>query len=577
MTEVDADALADLRVRLSAQVDEVAAMQSRMQGLLDAVVGVAQELSLPVTLRRIAEAASNLVDAAYGALGVLGEDGEITELFHVGFPDDVAALIGRLPQGRGLIGHGLRDPRPLRVAEVAAHPAAVGFPARHPRFDTFLNVSIMVRGESFGSLFLGAKRGGGEFTREDENLACALAAAVGFAIENARLYEAARRRQAWLHASAEITTALLSVADPQEALALVARRARQVTAALLAAILVPDSDGDALLVGVIDGAGEESLRGRTLRRDERLLEAMRTGRALLVGADPPGGPLFGADGADPPVELAMVVPLMAGGRALGILILGAEGSSEAFKGPDLEMAAAFAGQAALSLELARIHRDRERLAVFEERDRIARDLHDVVIQRLFATGLQLQSLARSVGGPATARLHVAADELDQTIADIRQTIFSLTSVDADGADLAAEIRAIAAQTERALGISPQIRVDGPIERRVPAAIRPHMLAALREALSNIARHARATRIDVLLRVTGVDVLVEVRDDGCGPGGASRSSGLTNLRRRAVDLGGRMGFGPGENGIGTTVTWQVPLITPPEALRVLSPADYPPAG
>ncbi|WP_412842856.1 sensor histidine kinase, partial [Candidatus Frankia alpina] len=210
--------------------------------------------------------------------------------------------------------------------------------------------------------------------------------------------------------------------------------------------------------------------------------------------------------------------------------------------------------------------------MFEERDRIARDLHDMVIQRLFATGLQLQSLARVLDSQAANRLHVAADELDQTIVDIRQTIFSLTAADLGDADLGTEIRSIIAQTERALGISPVIRVDGPIDRRVPAAIRPHMLAALQEALSNIARHARATRIDVLLRVSSVDILVEVRDDGCGPGGASRSSGLANCRRRALDLGGRMRFGSGENGIGTTVTWLVPLITPPGALHVSSPPD-----
>ncbi|WP_261565936.1 sensor histidine kinase [Frankia gtarii] len=567
--------LDELRTRLSAQVDAVASTQSRMQGLLDAVVDVARELSLPVTLRRIAQAASQLVDAEYGALGVIGEAGEITELIHVGFAEGVPAMIGRLPLGRGLIGESLRNPRPLRVPDVTRHPAAAGFPPGHPRFDTFLNVPIMVRGEAFGTLFLGAKHGGGEFTPEDESLASALAAAVGFAIENARLYEATRRRQAWLAASAEITTALLSAAEPEEALELVARRARQATAAGLAAILVPDAAG--LVVGVVDGPGQEHLRGRVFTDNERMTEAMRTGRAVLVGAAAQGGPLLGADAPDAAATVGMVVPLMAGGRALGILVLGASGPLETFSRLDLEMAAAFAGQAALSLELARIHRDRERLALFEERDRIARDLHDVVIQRLFATGLQMQSLARVLDGQAANRLHVAAAELDQTIADIRQTIFSLTTADLDDADLGTEIRAVIAQTERALGISPVIRVDGPIDRRVPAAIRPHMLAALREALSNIARHARATRIDVLLRVSSVDILVEVRDDGCGPGGASRSSGLANLRSRALDLGGRMGFGPGENGIGTTVTWLVPLITPPGALHVSSPADDSAAG
>lgn len=566
-------------------VGEADKVRSRLDGVLGAIVGVADELGLPVTMRRVVEAAGRLVGAEYGAVGLVSETGEIAELIEVGsagagvgyVAEDAAkaaarpaaGLVGRLPAGRGLLGATglLAAGDPLEAGPLG------GSRGPFAASDAFVSVPIEVRGEVFGTLLLARRHGGGAFTASDEAVARALATTVGFAIGHTRLYEATRRRQAWLHASAEITTALLSVADPGEALALVARRARQVTAARIAVILVPDvEDDDGLVVGVVDGEGEERLRGRILRHEARLLDAMRTGRAALVGASPPDGPLFGAGTPDPPADLGMVVPLMAGGRALGILVLGSEGSAAAFSGLDLEMAAAFAGQAALSLELARIHRDRERLAVFEERDRIARDLHDVVIQRLFATGLQLQSLARSVEGPATARLRLAADELDQTITDIRQTIFSLTSVDDDRGDLAGEIRAIVAQTERALGITPQIRVDGPIERRVPMSIRPHMLAALREALSNIARHARATRIDVLLRVTGVDVLVEVRDDGCGPGGASRSSGLTNLRRRAVDLGGRMGFGPGENGIGTTVTWQVPLLTPPAALRVVASID-----
>ncbi|WP_261562999.1 GAF domain-containing protein, partial [Frankia tisae] len=279
---VGPSSLDELRTRLSAQVDAVASTQSRMQGLLDAVVDVARELSLPVTLRRIAQAASQLVDAEYGALGVIGEAGEITELIHVGFAEGVPAMIGRLPLGRGLIGESLRSPRPLRVPDATRDPAAVGFPPGRPRFDTFLNVPIVVRGEAFGTLFLGAKHGGGEFTLEDESLASALAAAVGFAIENARLYEATRRRQAWLAASAEITTALLSVAEPEQALELVARRARQATAARLAAILVPDAAG--LVVGVVDGSGQEHLRGRVFTDNERMTEAMRTGRAVLVGA-----------------------------------------------------------------------------------------------------------------------------------------------------------------------------------------------------------------------------------------------------------------------------------------------------
>ncbi|WP_018499982.1 GAF domain-containing sensor histidine kinase [Parafrankia discariae] len=595
---------------------EVYAVQSRMRGLLDAVVDVARELSLPVTLRRIAQAARSLVNCELGALGVLGQDGAVTELIAVGPGEEVPRDIARLPPGRGLIGEPGGGPHPgghaTRVGPVLIAPGTLGFPPGRPRFTTFLNVPIAVRGEAFGNLYLVGKRGP-EFTQEDEDLVEALAAAVGFAIENARLYEATRRRQAWLTASAEITTALLSVAEPADALRLVARRARQITSALLAAIVLPVHNAEpagpgrpgvppgrqgvpsggfgvpagrptvrsgvperSLEVAVVDGPRAERLRGRVLPEQVGLFAIMKAGRAMLVPAeraDPAAHSLLGEAVDGLVIGTVMVVPLLAAGRPLGVLMLTTAPGAVPFGPLDLEMAAAFSGQAALALELARVQRDRERLAVFEERDRIARDLHDVVIQRLFATGLQMQGLARVIDEPAAVRLNDAVRELDQTIADIRQTIFSLTA-SAGAVDLRAEIAAIVAQAEQALGIRPTARIDGPVDRGIPEVIHPHLLAAIREALSNIARHARATRIEVLVRVTNTDVSVQVRDDGCGPGGASRSSGLTNLRRRALDLGGRMEFGPGEDGIGTTVTWHVPLVQPIPPPHALPPAGGP---
>ena len=218
------------------------------------------------------------------------------------------------------------------------------------------------------------------------------------------------------------------------------------------------------------------------------------------------------------------------------------------------------------LELAEHRHDAERLAVFEDRDRIARDLHDVVIQRLFATGLQLQGMTRSMPAPVAARVEDVVGELDQTITELRHTIFSLSSPTADGAALRAEIERIAGQAEHSVGLRPAVRIEGHVER-VPVVIHPHLLAALREALSNIARHSRATRVRVLVRATDDDVLVEVHDDGVGPGGAGVTSGLANLRSRAQDLGGHMEFGPGPGGVGTRVRWQVPTAVRP------APADW----
>ncbi|ONH32976.1 histidine kinase [Pseudofrankia asymbiotica] len=563
--------------RLGDRVDDALAGQGRMRGLVDVVVGAAQEPSLPATLRRTVEAACRLADAEYGAIGVLGADGRIADLIQVGAETEDTARLGGLPAGQGLLAKVLRETGTLRADDVARHPEAMGIPAGHPTFETFLGAQIAVRGVACGGLFLGGKRGG-SFTGADEELVTALAAAAGLAVENARLRDEAGRQQAWHTASGEISAALVSVSEPWAALDLVARRARQVTSACLAAIVLPDTR-TGFVVTNADGPGTQSLRGRSLPVDRsQLVEVMRAGHAQVVGAgDLPDLLGDAADGLA--LACVMVVPMAVAGRPVGGLLLGVQavagaapgvpaavgaaaqgwsGGVAPFSALDLDMATAFAGQAALTLELTRLQRDRERLAVFEDRDRIARDLHDVVIQRLFATGLSLQGLARSVPPPVAARVAGAVAELDQTISELRHTIFSLASPTPDGAQLRAEIDRIVGQAEHSLGLRPTVRVEGPAER-VPVVIHPHLLAALREALSNIARHSRATRVRVLVRAGDDSVLVEVQDDGVGPGGATVTSGLANLRRRAMDLGGHMDFGPGLGGVGTRVRWQVPLL------------------
>jgi len=555
-----------------------AAARARMRGLLDAIIGIAGELSLPVTLRRITEWACALVDAEYGALGIYGPDQTLAELIHTG-QTDIASLVGELPRGRGLIGLTLREQKPLRLADVADHPEAAGFPRGHPRMTTFLGVPIQVRGRAFGYLYLGGKRGGRTFDADDESLVLALAASVGFAIENARLYEETRRRQAWLAASAEITTALLSEGDPALALGMIARRARQVTAARLSVIVLRDGPRAAhiAVAEAADGLDAGALVGRRLPAGQsRLAEAMRTGRAIpvpdvradggLLGplddleAGSPAAAGLGRDGAS--LGEAIVVPLVVAGAATGALVICQAAGSASMAQLDLEMSAAFAGHAALALQLSRVQRDRERLAVFEDRDRIARDLHDVVIQRLFATGLQLTRAGRGQEPSVAEPLAGAVDEIDHTIRDVRRTIFSLGSPGGSRGALREEISEIVRQAEGSLGLRPALLLEGPLDDGVPEEIHPHLLAALREALSNIARHARATVVQVIVRASLVDVLVEVRDDGCGPTGASRISGLANLRKRAQELGGGMEFGPGESGLGTTVRWLAPLVAPP---------------
>ncbi|WP_250279560.1 GAF domain-containing protein [Frankia sp. Cppng1_Ct_nod] len=408
------------------------------------------------------------------------------------------------------------------------------------------------------------------FTRDEAHFVQSVANVLAAAIERdrserevRRLYEETKRGQAWLTATAEITAALLFVAEPQAALGLVASRGREVTGADIGVIAVPTESGD-LAVAVAEvaprlDADPEKLRGFVLGAGAtRYADTMRTGRAVRIDDVEQDRGLFAAPVQGLSISTFMILPLVVAGEPLGVLVLGNGPDAAPFAPADLEMAAAFANDAALAIELSRVQRDRERLAVFEDRDRIARDLHDVVIQRLFATGLQLQGLARFVEGQPGVRLVAAVDELDETIEEIRRTIFSLRPP-TTGVDLRTEIQRIVAQAEDHLGRTAKIRLEGPIDHGIPESIRPHLLAALREAVANIARHAHADGIGVLIRVTGDDVLVEVHDNGRGPGRAPRAGGLANLRRRALDLGGRMEFGPGKDGTGTTLTWHVPIV------------------
>jgi signal transduction histidine kinase len=510
-----------LLLDLFGRSDDESAIQARLGDLLDVVRAASGDDDLPVTLRRILVAGRSLVAADFVALRL----------------DDIGDL------------------DVLRVGSAAPVEAV-------------LEVPIGIPGRRLGVLYVGGKRSGEPFVEQDESLARALAAIIAFTVGNALRNEEATRRRAWLDAIAEITGSLLSVSAPDDALWLVARRAREVTGADLASIVLPREPGT-LAIAVSDGAGDDRLRGELLTATTAVYaDALRTGCAVHLGGpggaddatdDPDtAGSLFPGVAIGVPLGPAMVLPLVAAGRALGALVVAGTRGGRPFGELDREMAAAFAGQAALALQMARAQGERERLAVFEDRDRIARDLHDVVIQRVFATGLQVQALARSLDGPARTKLEAAVGELDRTIDDIRRTVFGLQA-SAGGDALRAQIWEIAASAIDWLGVEPDVRLEGPVDHAVPERIHSHLLAALRETLSNIARHARATRIHVLVRVTTDEVLVQVRDNGCGPGGSLRTSGLANLRRRAQDLGGHMEFGPGRDGTGTTVTWTVPNV------------------
>lgn len=371
-----------------------AAGPQRLRQLLDAVLTVGSDLDLPAMLHRIVQAAVDLVDARYGALGVLDESGtHLAQFITIGIDDETHQRIGELPHGHGILGLLIVDAKPLRLPDLREHPDSYGFPPNHPPMRSFLGVPIRVRDHVFGNLYLTDKKRGAVFTDVDEELVVGLAAAAGVAIENARLHA-------------------------------------------------------------------------------RLAE----------------------------------------------------------------------------------------VALVDDRERIARDLHDTVIQRLFATGLSLQATTRLVDADprgAIQRIDVAVDDLDLTVKHIRSAIFGLESSRVTESSLRARALAIVRDATGPLGFEPTVLFDGPVDTGVSYATSAELIATLREALSNVAKHARATRAEVELRA-GREIVLRVTDDGIGPPepGTTTGKGLGNMAVRAERLGGRFALRPGE-GRGTVLEWRVP--------------------
>lgn len=380
---------------LASRVDEVVLDRERLRALLDAVISIGSDLELAAILDRIVAAACKLVDARYGALGVLDDAGGLADFRTQGLSEAEIIALGDPPTGRGILGHIIEVPEPLRLEDLTAHPASIGFPPGHPPMRTFLGVPVKVGEKAWGNLYLTDKRGG-YFTDDDEDIIKALAAAAGVAIDNARLYG----------------------------------------------------------------------------------------------------------------------------------------------------------------ELADSQADRERLVVFRDRDRIGRDLHDLVIQRLFATGLQLQSIVHLVDAPeAATRINTAVDEIDGAISDLRAAIFSLHTGAAQS--FAVTVKGLAGVVRHQLGFMPQVSFEGPVDSAVPEAVRIEVLAMLREALSNAARHARAGAVSVEMAVADRRLSVTVADDGCGIPAMAPRRGLANLAARAEALGGEFAISAVEPS-GTRLHWSIPL-------------------
>jgi len=561
-----------------AKAGELLHAQEHMRGLLEAVVAVAEDLSLEAVLDRVVTSACRLVKARYGALGVIGEGNALSHFVTVGIDDELSRKIGPRPTGHGVLGLLINEPAPLRLHDLREHPKSYGFPAHHPPMKSFLGVPVRVRDVVFGNLYLTEKEDGQDFTPEDEDLAVALAAAAGVAIENARLYEDARRRASWLEACMDVTGRMLgggttlergqvlereyplgrgrSLAEGDWGLDLIADRALRESGALLSLILIP-----------VEGTGSYKVMGASGERSGHF-----SGQLLALDSDAVRGV---ADGGPPAVvdeartvlgEAAdaldlgklLAIDLSAHGAHHGLLVLVRERGTGQFPTTDVEMGAVFGSHVVLALELDRVHRLREQLVLFTDRDRIARDLHDVVIQRLFAAGLSIQSLRRfTADGAALSRIDAVTAELDETIRELRDTIYSLRAGSGERELLSSRILQAVRAATGSLTFAPRLALTGAVDAVLDDDTVVNLMAVISEALSNAVRHSGAGSISVSVSADNGRLRLAVQDDGCGFSDPVRGNGLANMERRARELHGTFTVS-GTPESGTLIEWSVPV-------------------
>lgn len=548
--------LRELLLEVQDRIEQIVEGRDRLDGLIDAILAITSGLKLDATLRAIVHTAAELVDARYGALGVRGYDHRLVEFVYEGIDEETRHLIGSLPEGRGVLGALIDEPKPIRLDDISRHPASVGFPLHHPPMRTFLGVPVRIRDEVFGNLYLTEKADGQPFSDDDEVLVQALAAAAGIAVDNARLFEESRTREAWIEATRDIGTQMLAGADPAMVFRLIAEEALTLMAGAATLVAVPlDDEAPACEVDdlvIVEVAGEISpavkqmtvavsgtsiggvFHDRTPRRFDRL--------DLAVDGPVEPGP-------------ALVLPLRAADTVAGVLVALRSADEQPFSDKQLDMMAAFADQAALAWRLATAQRQMREVEILTDRDRIARDLHDHVIQRLFAVGLTLQGAAPRARVPAVREsIYSSIDDLQEIIQEIRSAIFDLHAGPSRATGLRHRLDKVIDQLAIP-ALHTTVQYTGPLSV-VDTVLANHAEAVLREAVSNAVRHANATSLAINVSVED-DVRVEVVDDGVGISGDITESGLRNLRQRADDAGGEFTVENMPTG-GTLLRWSAPL-------------------
>jgi signal transduction histidine kinase len=545
--------------------------QDRFQRLLGVGNAIVSELDLETVLRSVVEAARDLTDAEYAALGVLDREGKELERFiYLGIDDETRRAIGPLPRGRGVLGELTRNPEPLRIRDVDEHPHAYGFPPRHPPMHAFLGVPIRIRGEAYGNLYMTEKRGGAEFDEADQEAATTLAAWAGIAIENARLYttlsereEEAARALRRAETSADIARAVGGETDVSRVFDLIVKRARALVEARTLLVLM--RRGERLEVLARAGVGRD-VSGLTIPVDDAAFQAAmdeRVSQHLQPGSAPSEARLRERLGA----EAALVVPLLFRGRAVGALVaLDHEAAGSDFDDEDLRLLQAFAGSAATAIGTAQmVHSERlqQQIEVAdEERRRWARELHDGALQGLAAIRISLagalQSQVEDRGELLESAAETTVEDLEGQITELSRLIDDLRPAPLERLGLAAAIESLASECANRAGFEVSAEVD--VGNSIPGDRERAVYRLVQEALTNVVKHAGAAH--VTLRASNDDgaVKIAVEDDGNGfdPNGGSQGRGLLGMRERVQILGGELTV-TSQPGHGCRVEASVPII------------------
>jgi len=533
----------------------------RFRILLQTGIAISSELSLDGVLTRIVEAAAHVTSAQYAALGVIDASGTALERFVThGVDDETRARIGDLPRGRGVLGALISDARTLRLHAISDDPRSVGFPPGHPEMRTFLGTPIRLRGVAYGNLYLTEKAGGAEFDEQDEELVSLLSAQAAVAIENARLYESATAWSRQLESMQEISEALVGELDLPKLLQLVVERMRELIDARVVAIALPVADG--LRLEAIAGDGADTLLHTVIAQTSKIGNVFARGRSERVDSiiDDPEVVQEVARRFD--AVTGLYVPLVSSGASIGIAFAHDKLNRDPrFSSADLRVAEAFAQRASVAVELSqRVQRDSLR-RMFEgqelERRRLARELHDETGQALTSVLLGLKAVETSDDVPVA--LAALRELVVNTLQDVRRLAVELRPKALDDFGLLPAVERLVETFRAATGI--EVQFESRLgEERLPAEVETTLYRVIQEALTNVAKHAAAQSVSVLLVRRAASATAVIEDDGQGFTSADEAEGgigLAGMRERLALLGGRLII-ESDAATGTTVAAEVPI-------------------